>query len=251
MSASVLPSSWLASGLFHASALGWFVLVSPATRPSTPPEPQRIELRMDLPSPAPRATERPMDPSPTHEVVPPSKERAQAPRAQASRALDQAKASAHEKESAPPDTPLDLTGSMVTEQGVVATISGAGGHGLGALGSGHPPSPIAPMTAPTHPTFTPREALSRPPVPPDLSARLLASYPTRAKAMGESGQATLTLVILADGRVESIELRSASTPDFGRACVDTVRGSRWQSPLDKDARPTSTRVGYTCIFDVR
>ena len=87
-------------------------------------------------------------------------------------------------------------------------------------------------------------------IAPDLAGALLAHYPVRAKELGESGAATLSLVVRPDGRVGAIEVRSASSPEFGQACVETVRPSTWAPPLDKDGRVTATRVGYTCRFDV-
>jgi TonB family protein len=99
--------------------------------------------------------------------------------------------------------------------------------------------------------LTPKEDLSRLPAPPDLTDRLLAMYPPRAKALGDAGRASLSLVVLADGRVASIDVRSATSADFAQACKDTVAGSRWAPPLDRNGKAVATRVGYTCRFDVR
>lgn len=255
MPPSMLPSSWAASGLIHASAFGALALGAHRAGPPVRPA-EVVEFRMD---PAPVAAPK--------EVIPPPPEPAHAPAyaspqraAKATNVVEPvatkttSPAPLTEAASAPSpspvDGPLDFTGSPVGENGSFAMVAGSGGGSSGG-GSRARPVPAATVARPSGPTLTRREELSRPPSPPDLSGRLLASYPSRAKAAGDSGSATLSLVVLADGQVTSLEVRNATSPEFGRACVETVRGSRWQSPLDKNGQPTGTRVGYTCTFDVR
>jgi TonB family protein len=122
---------------------------------------------------------------------------------------------------------------------------GAGG------GSATPPRAAASAPGGGGLTLTPKEDLSRLPAPPDLTDRLNAMYPPRAKTLGDAGRASLSLVVLPDGQVGAIDVRSASSADFGKACKDTVAGSRWAPPLDRNGKAVATRVGYTCRFDVR
>jgi TonB family protein len=124
---------------------------------------------------------------------------------------------------------------------------GAGGGGPATKTSG-----VAVATAGRGPLeLTPKEDLARLPAPPDLTDRLLAMYPARAKTLGDTGQATLSLVVLPDGQIGTIDVRSASSTEFAKACKDTVAGSRWAPPLDRNGKAVATRVGYTCRFDVR
>lgn len=250
MRATMLPSSWAASSLIHASAFGALALGAQRAEPLVP-RTEVVEFRMD-PSPAPKAPV-PDEPPTSEEPAKPSP-RAASPRPTV-RAPASAPTAAHVDDDTPakgpPDAPLDFTAGAAGGPGAFTmTAGGGGGHGgSGGGGGGGPAS--APTRAPEGPRITSQGELSRPPAPPDLSARLLASYPSRAKAAGDAGSATLSLVVLADGSVTSLEIRRASAPEFGRACIDTVRGSRWSSPLDKNGQPTGTRVGYTCTFDVR
>ena len=37
---------------------------------------------------------------------------------------------------------------------------------------------------------------------------------------------------------------------FGAACEQTLRGSRWSPPYDREGRAVSTFINYTCRFNV-
>lgn len=264
MSALPKPSSWVVSAALHGAAFVWLLTrVAGATEAATPRPSFEIEMTPPpaAPPPAPVETSTPppelvapsavksppiVDPAPTS--TPPPRATPRAPDA---------------PPSPPADAPLDLTGTTLSDdRGGFAVRAGSGAPMTGPIGpggGGARPTPAA-KTAPSgaeRPSgaarpleITPRESLSRLPSPPDLAGALLAHYPVRAKELGESGAATLSLVVRPDGRVGAIEVRSASSPEFGQACVETVRPSTWAPPLDKDGRVTATRVGYTCRFDV-
>lgn len=245
MRPTMLPSSWAASSLIHASAFGALVLGAHRAAPPVP-RPEVVEFRMEPAPPSPP----PPEPAPT--VAPQTTKDPVAAKASPVTTAPRAAAPAPkptDATEATPSGPLDFTGAPVGDVGSFTMTAGAGLGGGGGGSRPGPPSPAAP--APAGPRIVPRDELSRPPSPPDLSGRLLASYPRRAREAGETGSATLSLVVLADGSVTALEVRRATSPELGRACLDTVRGSRWQSPLDKTGRPTGTRVGYTCTFDVR
>ncbi len=249
----LLPSSWAVSGLLHGGAAA--LLFLGARTGTSPPPPPRPAVEFRVPPPPPKAAPQP-------EPVEPPKPSAPKTSAPAKVAATPAPPPPPDTPPPPPaaaDAPLDLTGNTLTaDKGGFATRVGNGapmGGPIGAGGSPAPrPAPAAPSASAGVPGgngLTPKEDLSRLPEPPDLASRLLAHYPEKARATGASGRATLSLVIGADGRVAGVEVRSASSPEFGRACEETLRGTRWVPPLDKAARPTATRVGYTCYFDVR
>lgn len=249
----LLPSSWAVSGLLHGGAAALLFLGARSGTSTAPPPRPAMEFRVAPPPP------------PT-QVPPPQAQPLDPPKPSAPKTSAPAKAT---PTPPPPDTPppppaaadapLDLTGNtLTTDKGGFATRVGNGEAMGGPIGAGAapprpaPPAPSATATAASNGGgLTRKEDLSRLPEPPDLTSRLLAHYPEKARATGASGRATLSLVIGADGRVAGVEVRSSSSPEFGRACEETLRGTRWVPPLDKAARPTATRVGYTCYFDVR
>jgi hypothetical protein len=51
--------------------------------------------------------------------------------------------------------------------------------------------------------------------------------------------------------VRDLLVLSEPAAGFGRACRDTLSGSRWTPPLDRDGRPVATIINYTCRFEVR
>lgn len=252
MRATMLPSSWAASTLVHASAFGALALGAHRAE-VRPVRAEAVEIRIDAVAPAPE----PPPKAPLEEPAPvPVRAPARAPqRANAPAktapvpAPDSAPAPAPNE---PPEAPLDLTaGAPLGDHGTFASAAGSGGgSGRGTVSPSGAHVGVAPPP-PAGPRIVGRDELSRPPAPPDLSARLLAAYPARARAAGESGTAVLSLVVLADGSTTAIVVRTATSAELGRACVETVRGARWQPPLDKSGSPIATRVGYTCTFDVR
>lgn len=250
----LLPSSWAVSGLLHGGAAALLFLGARGGTSTAPPPRPPMEFRVP-PPPPPKAAPQPEPLDPPKPSAPKTNAPAKAP---------PAKAPPPPPDAPPPppaaaDAPLDLTGNTLTsDKGGFATRVGNGQPMGGPIGAGAAPPPRA-APAPSASAsatgsgngLTRKEDLSRLPEPPDLASRLLAHYPEKARATGASGRATLSLVIGADGRVAGVEVRSSSSPEFGRACEETLRGTRWVPPLDKAARPTATRVGYTCYFDVR
>jgi TonB family protein len=252
----LLPSSWAVSGLLHGGAAALLFLGARGGTSQAPPPRPPMEFRVAPPVPPPAPDTAPPQPEP---LDPPK------PSAPKSSAPTKAAPPPPAPDTPPPppaaaDAPLDLTGNTLTsDKGGFATRVGNGQAMGGPIGAGASPTPRPPVAAPTAAStaasggngLTRKEDLSRLPEPPDLTSRLLAHYPEKARATGASGRATLSVVIGADGRVAGVEVRSSSSPEFGRACEETLRGTRWVPPLDKAARPTATRVGYTCYFDVR
>ncbi len=249
----LLPSSWAVSGLLHGGAAALLFLGARGDTAQAPPPRPAMEFRVAPPPPptqVPQVPPQPLDPPK------PSAPKTNAP---AKAALPPPAPDTPPPPPAAADAPLDLTGNTLTsDKGGFATRVGNGEAMGGPIGGGGAPAPRPPTAAPSATAtasagngLTRKEDLSRLPEPPDLTSRLLAHYPEKARATGASGRATLSVVIGADGRVAGVEVRSSSSPEFGRACEETLRGTRWVPPLDKAARPTATRVGYTCYFDVR
>lgn len=267
MSAFPKPSSWAVSAVVHAGVFVWLLTSAARAGEPPPPPPPSFEIQMTPPPPPPSAAPPPPpEPAPTStpppELVPKASPVSTTPPSPSPPPPEKVVESAPPPESAP----LDLTGTtLADDRGAFAVRAGNGAPMTGPIGpggggaraaaaaTGRPggTGTAAPAPPPRAPELTPRENLSRLPSPPDLSGALLASYPERAKAAGERGRATVSLVVHPDGHVGGLEVRAASAPEFAEACLAVLRGSRWGAPLDKEARPTASRVGYTCQFDVR
>jgi TonB family protein len=93
--------------------------------------------------------------------------------------------------------------------------------------------------------------LSRPPEAPRLEDALERNYPTQARQSGQAGKAVVRARITAEGNVRDLLVVSETAAGFGRACRDTLTGSRWTPPLDRDGRAVATVINYTCRFEVR
>jgi len=158
------------------------------------------------------------------------------------------------------ETPADFSGTTLTNDGPGEGWASAVGNGEAMHGPiGRPgakvtnhaqdgadkPSPVkaAPVVA--------LASLSRPPEPPDLNDALEQHYPDAARKQGTPGQAVLKARITHEGQVRDLVVVSQSAPGFGDACRATLRESKWSPPLDRDGRPVSTFISYTCRFEVR
>jgi protein TonB len=165
--------------------------------------------------------------------------------------------------AAPPpvaETPADFTGTTLTNDGpgpgwASATGNGAAMHGpVGTPGAkvtgrsvaGAPAAPVDPG-----PAVVGVADLSRPPSPPDMAGPLERAYPGEARKKGLSGKAVVRARIMPDGGARELAMLSESSVGFGEACKQTLRGSRWSPPVDRNGQAVSTYVAYTCRFEVR
>jgi TonB family protein len=162
--------------------------------------------------------------------------------------------------AAPPaaETPADFSGTTLTNDGAGAGWASAMGNGAAMNGPvGRPgarvtgrhvegtalrPAP-APMVAVAD--------LSRLPEAPRLEDALERNYPQEARQSGQAGKAVVRARITADGSVRDLLVVSETASGFGRACRDTLTGSLWTPPLDRDGRAVATVINYTCRFEVR
>jgi TonB family protein len=212
-----------------------FVEMTSVAKPSAPaPEPPRTTEK-----PAPRALRR---------VAAVASGAAPSPRAAA------------QPQVAPPvaETPVDFSGTTMTNDGAgwaSATGNGAAMNGPvgrpGARVTGRHVEGIAP---PPRPTATPVVAvadLSRLPEAPRLEEALERNYPSEARQSGQAGKAVVRARITPEGNVRDLLVVSESATGFGRACRDTLAGSRWTAPLDREGQAVATVINYTCRFEVR
>jgi TonB family protein len=163
-------------------------------------------------------------------------------------------------EPAPPEpAPLaDLTGTTLTSPGAGWQIDpGNGERRAGPVGPGRSARPAAPAPAPPGDgggaglRLVGAGDLSRPPSAPSLDAILMRHYPSDARRAGLAGSAVVRVRILADGRVASVRVLSASEPAFGAACRATLSESpRWSAPLDRNGAAVATEIRYRCRFEV-
>jgi protein TonB len=95
--------------------------------------------------------------------------------------------------------------------------------------------------------------LSRQPIPPSLKRKLENLYPKKARQEGIEGVAVIRLQIAPDGLPAKIRLISEDPTGYelGKACMKTLRGEKWEPPINKDGKPVTTRVTYRCGFEIR
>ncbi|HEX7476259.1 MAG TPA: energy transducer TonB [Polyangiales bacterium] len=210
------------------------VVPPPKVEPPPPPPPEKPpEPEAARPRPAPKpAAPKLTDPEPPKPAAPPP---------------------------AAAEAPVDFTGVTLTADGN-STWASAVGNGKALTG----PAPrVAAVTGRDRagaadgvvgggPALVNEASLSRKPVPPTGMDQLLEkNYPPRARAQGVSGTALLAVRIGADGRVGELRIiRETSDYGFGDACIKTLRGSRWQAPLDRRGNPVATDIRYSCDFEV-
>jgi len=159
------------------------------------------------------------------------------------------------------ESPADFTGVTMTNEGPGAGWSTVTGNGEAMHGPlGRPGARVtrrvvegdgAADVAQAGPPVLAAADLSRVPVAPDLAPALARAYPAEARAKGLTGQAVVHARVLPDGHVAQLKLVSASGPGFGAACLTTLRASIWSAPVDRQSRPASTFVNYTCRFEVQ
>jgi TonB family protein len=155
----------------------------------------------------------------------------------------------------------DFTGVTMTNGGAGATWASATGDGGAMKGAlGRPGARVtrrnvdgegADIVRHPGPPIVAASDLSRPPVAPDLASALARAYPAAARSKGLAGRAVVHARILPDGHVADLSLVSESETGFGAACQATLRGSVWSPPVDRQSRPVSTSVNYTCRFEVQ
>lgn len=156
------------------------------------------------------------------------------------------------------ETPADFTGTTLTNDRGTGWASAAG-NGQAMHGPvGRPGAKVtARQVEGALPAKDPGPAvvavadLSRPPVPPALDQALERNYPVEARRLGQSGKAVVRARISAQGSARELVVVSESGAGFGEACKQTLAGSRWTAPLDREGNPVATVIQYTCRFVVR
>jgi outer membrane biosynthesis protein TonB len=156
------------------------------------------------------------------------------------------------------ETPADFTGTTLTNGSgagwASATGNGEAMHGPvgrpGARVTSRQVESAAPVKA-AKPTVVAVADLSRPPVPPSLDEALERNYPAEARRMGQAGKAVVRARISAQGGAQELLVVSESATGFGESCKQTLAGSHWTAPLDRDGNPVATVIQYTCRFVVR
>ncbi len=85
----------------------------------------------------------------------------------------------------------------------------------------------------------------------DMQELLARHYPIESRRQGRSGSAQVAAIVLPSGRVGSVRvIRETQGGAFGAACRNALLRSHWRPPLDKQRRPTATRIRYNCRFVV-
>jgi hypothetical protein len=90
--------------------------------------------------------------------------------------------------------------------------------------------------------------LSKKPRAPSLDALLRQNYPRQLRRRGVEGVAEVRVVVNAAGRVDQVSVLSETAPGFALACKNTLLGSHWSQPLDRNGEPVGTRLTYRCRF---
>jgi TonB family protein len=158
------------------------------------------------------------------------------------------------------EAPADFSGTTLTNDGAgpgwaSATGNGASMHGpVARPGARVTGRHVEGSSPPPRTTATPVVAvadLSRLPEAPRLEEALERNYPAEARQGGQAGKAVVRARITPEGQVRDLLVVSESAAGFGRACRDTLAGSRWTPPLDRDGQAVATVINYTCRFEVR
>lgn len=226
--------------------------VEPPPEPEIPEPPTPDPPNTEPPPPAPATPEEPPPPEPQPETEPAEAEPPQPAEAEPAEAQPSDSEPPSEPAGAPEEVAL-AADAPPGEPGDFGVRTGKGGRGTGtgrATGKGsgsgrsNAPRKAAPASAPQI-AFA---DLSQRPTAPGLDALLERNYPPGARLQGRSGTARVALLIGADGRVLSTQLVSATDPDFGEACVRTLRGTRWSTPRDQEGRAVRTILPYECRF---
>jgi len=164
--------------------------------------------------------------------------------------------------AAPPaaETPADFSGTTLTNDGTGPGWASATGNGAamngpvgrpGARVTGRHVEGAAQALRPAPSPVVAVSDLSRLPEAPRLEDALERNYPAGARQSGQTGKAVVRARITAEGGVRDLLVVSETAAGFGRACRDTLTGSRWTPPLDRDGRAVATVINYTCRFEVR
>jgi protein TonB len=95
--------------------------------------------------------------------------------------------------------------------------------------------------------------LSKQPIPPSLKRKLEKLYPKKASQEGVEGSVSTRLEIRPNGLPANIRVISEDPKgyEFGKACVQALRGEKWEPPLGPDGKPVTTRITYRCGFEIR
>jgi outer membrane biosynthesis protein TonB len=151
------------------------------------------------------------------------------------------------------ETPADFTGVTLTNDRPGAGWASATGNGAAMKGPVGTPGARATgrsRSGTTGPAILELADLSKPPRAPVLSEMLERNYPDEARKRGVPGKAVMRLRVMPDGHLRDLIVVAESGGGFGEACKRTLRDSLWSPPLDRQARPVSTFVSYTCTFEV-
>jgi protein TonB len=148
------------------------------------------------------------------------------------------------------EAPVDFSSAVMSNDGPGMAIGS--GRAAGPQATGPVAPALAPaLAAPSGPRVVAAKDLSRPPRAPGLDVALERHYPADARHAGISGKAVLRVKILPDGRVDRVQRVEESRSGFGDACEKTVRGARWEPPIDREGTPVATEITYTCRFEIR
>jgi protein TonB len=249
---------WLTGLLLVSLAVHLVAVVSIGKGHADPPRkvraPTLVTMTVESARPAP-ATALARQPSGAAERV--------APRRAAARPAKAAVAAPPPAAEPEAETPADFTGVTLTNDGPGASWASATGNGAAMTGPiGTPGARITGRSRPgapggagpgpksEGPPILDLADLSKPPRAPVLSEMLERNYPDEARQRGVSGRAVMRMRVMPDGHLRDLIVVAESEGGFGEACRRTLRDSLWSPPLDREARPVSTFVSYTCTFEV-
>jgi periplasmic protein TonB len=233
---------WLVPASIGLHVVAVLVMPGATSLRRGPPPPLVVEMAEPPPAPTP--------PPPPPERAPTPEKTSAPARTAAPAAPARARTETPPAATAQSEAPVDFTGTSFSNDGPgVAVAQGPAPAAPGPVAA--PAAPRRPAPVDPGPTFVPAASLGRPPRAPGLDTQLERNYPAEARRSGISGTAVLRVQLLPDGRVGKVERVSESYSGFGEACERTVRGGRWEPPLDREGRPVGTEIKYVCKFEVR
>src|SRR5690606_10581114 len=156
--------------------------------------------------------------------------------------------SAPDSASVDPSSALEEPAEILTDRSDASAWSLLSGSGT-SLGTGRFARSTGSLTGTTRATALLARDLSRPAIAPHLKPYVDRNFPVAAKLARAEGRATVSATIRPDGtptdiRVVHVDPRGRG---FGETCTRTLHhGPAWKPELNRDGRPVSSQVTYTC-----
>jgi len=166
--------------------------------------------------------------------------------------VKQADTEAFGSESAPASTTNEEAAAVLSDATDSSAWSLLSGHGSN-LKAGRFARSVSAGAGPARNTSLEARDLSRPAAAPHLQPYVDRNFPVAARLARAEGKATVSATIRPDGTPTDIRVVHVDPHGrgFGETCTRTLHhGPAWKPELNRDGRPVSSQVTYTCRFEL-